>query len=155
MVIEQGGTTANYTGKNFEKFVEDRLIERGYTFIDNKKFKSSVYLNQPIYSKHYLCGKTIYGTDIHSDFVIFHPEKWKECLIIECKWQQSKGSVDEKYPYLVSNIQERYPHKTIVVIDGEGYKKGGLEWIKSQIGNNLLGIMNMQQFSIWANKGNL
>jgi len=153
--MKQGGTRANYTGKILEKFVEDRLIERGYTFIDKKKFQPSTYLNQPIYSKQYFSGKTIYETNIYCDFVLFHPEKWKECLIIECKWQESGGSVDEKYPYLILNIQTRYPYKTILLIDGGGYKQGALDWIKSQIGNNLLNVMNMQQFNKWANKENL
>lgn len=153
--MKQGGSTANYTGKILEKFIEDRLLERGYTFIHNKKFKPACYLEQSIYSKQYFLGKSIYETNIYCDFVLYHPEKWRNCLIIETKWQQSGGSVDEKYPYLILNIQMRYPHKTILILDGEGYKKGAEDWIKSQQGNNLLKVFNMNEFNKWANKENL
>jgi len=155
MTEVQGGTRANYTGRILEKFIEDRLKERGYTFIDKRKFKPSIYIGQPIYSKQFFLGQNLYNTNTYCDFVLYHPEKWNDCLVIESKWQESGGSVDEKYPFLILNIQMRYPHKTILVIDGGGYKQGALEWIKGQVGNNLLAVMNMQEFNKWVNQENL
>jgi hypothetical protein len=32
--------------------------------------------------------------------------KFSDGLIIECKWQESAGSVDEKYPFVVLNIKK-------------------------------------------------
>ncbi|MBA7510848.1 hypothetical protein ES705_02837 [subsurface metagenome] len=48
-----------------------------------------------------------------------------------------------------------YPHKTILLLDGGGYKQGAEEWIKNQIGNNLLNVFNMAEFQKWTNKGYL
>ena len=67
-------------------------------------------------------------------------------LIIECKWQESGGSVDEKFPYLNMNIQNSYPAPTIVVIGGEGMKEGAINWLKQQVNDNhnLLAVHNLR-----------
>ena len=76
--------------------------------------------------------------------------------IKEVKWQQVGGSVDEKYPYLVLNIQMKYEVPTILILDGNGYKKGAEKWIRSQSGHgNFLSVFNLQQFHAWVNNGNL
>lgn len=146
---------ANYTGSQLEKFILDRLVEKQYTFIARDKFKAATYLEQPIFTRQYHLGNSIYETPMYGDFVIYHPDKWKECLIIESKWQQSGGSVDEKFPYFILNIQQRHPHKTIVLLDGGGYKRQAADWMKKQVGNNLLHVFSMSEFQKWANKGNI
>lgn len=153
--METGGTTANRTGTSLETFIENKLTEKGYKYIEKKKFRPAIYLEQPIYSKQFYICKSIYKTNIYCDFIIFHPKKHKECLIIESKWQQSIGTVDEKFPYLTLNVQTTYPHKTIILLDGGGYKEGAEQWIRSQVGNNLLNVYNMSQFQTWVNKGGL
>lgn len=155
MTIDTSGKAANYTGSTLEKFIADRLIERKYQYIVRDKFKAAMYLQQPIYTKQMHLGESIYGTPMYGDFVLYHPEKWKDGLIIESKWQQSGGSVDEKFPYFVLNIQQRHPHKTVVLLDGGGYKKQAEQWLRNQVGNNLIHVFNMGEFQKWANKGNI
>ena len=156
MTMIQGGTQANYTGTILEQFVLSRLHERGYTYMSPNRFTPARYLEQPIYSRRFHIGQSIYETPQYCDFILFHPQKWHDNLIIESKWQQAKGSVDEKYPYLILNIQRKYNCPTILILDGGGYKKGAEEWIRSQAGQgNLLQVFNMQQFAVWVNKGNL
>ncbi|MBU1628302.1 DNA adenine methylase, partial [bacterium] len=89
------------------------------------------------------------------DFLLYHPELYRECLVIESKWQQTPGSVDEKFPYLSMNIKEKFPYKAIVVADGDGYKEGAIKWIRNQVGDKLLGVFNMKEFQTWSNKGKL
>lgn len=113
-------TQANYTGNTLQQFVEARIAERGYTFIPNKKFGPARYFRQPIYSKQFYVGQSIYNTNLFCDYILYHPDKHADSLIIEAKWQQSGGSVDEKYPYLLLNIQYKYPHPTVLVLDGSG-----------------------------------
>lgn len=155
-MVTSGGTQANYTGNALEQYVEHRLVQAGYVRVKPQQFRPGVYLGQPIYARRFHAGTSIYNTPIFADFTIFHPAKWPDCLIIEAKWQQVVGSVDEKYPYLVLNIQYRYCYSSILLLDGGGYKKGAESWIRSQAGNgNLLHVFNMAQFQTWANKGNL
>jgi hypothetical protein len=152
----QGGSTANYTGKILQKYISDRLKERGYTFVSQDKFMPSRILEQPIFTEEYrqLC-LGIYETPIKCDFILYHPKKWPDNLVIEAKWQQTSGSVDEKYPYNVLNIQTKYPYPAIIVIGGSGYKRGAEKWLRDQVKDNLLHVFNMEQFATWANKGNI
>jgi hypothetical protein len=155
MAVVQGGTRANYTGNILEKYILSRLDEQGYTFMPNNRFTPAIYLKQPIYSRRFHIGKSVYGTPQYCDFILYHPQKWPNNLAIEAKWQQTSGSVDEKYPYLVLNIKTNYPCPTMLVMDGGGYKKGAEEWIRSQVGGNFMQVFNMQQFAAWVNKGYL
>lgn len=148
----QGGTTANKTGNELELFIHNRLKREGYTFVPNNRFLASKLLVQPIYTRQFNVGKSIYNTTWRCDFVLYHPQKHPNCLIIETKWQQSPGSVDEKYPYLVSNIKKQSVYDTIIIIDGDGYKVGALKWLKSQVDGNLKNVFSMSEFTIWANK---
>jgi DNA adenine methylase len=114
------------------------------------------FLEQPIFTQKFHIGSSIYDTPQYCDFIVYHPQKWPNNLVIESKWQEVGGSVDEKYPYLVLNIQMKYTTPTILLLDGGGYKKGAEQWIRSQSGHgNLLLVFNMQQFTAWVNKGNL
>ena len=82
---------------------------------------------------------------------------------IECKWQQVSGSVDEKLPYLYLNTIEAMPEKEItIIIDGDGWKKGAIEWLKQAVTkkkyttkNNKkkkIQVMSLVEFITWANK---
>lgn len=151
----QSGTKAKYTGNQLEAFIYNRLKEKGYKEVDKKKFNAAKYLEQPIFTKQYNVGKSIYDTDLLSDFIIYHPKKHNICLCIESKWQASTGSVDEKFPYLVINIKEKFPCPAIVVLDGGGYKEGAEKWLRSQVDDKLLRVFNMTEFQKWANSDEL
>jgi hypothetical protein len=156
MMAISGGTQANYTGNALEQYVEHRLVAARYTRVRPQQFEPAIYNEQPIYTRRFHAGKSIYGTPIYADFAIYHPQRWPDCLIIEAKWQQVGGSVDEKYPYLVLNIQNCYCYPTILLLDGKGYKRGAEQWMRGQAGNkNLLHVFNMVEFQTWANTGNI
>jgi site-specific DNA-adenine methylase len=150
-----GGGQANYTGTVLQQFIEARLVERGYTYVDRRRFEAARYLEQPFYTRQFFIGKSIYDTNLYCDFIVYHPDKHPNCLVIESKWQQSAGSVDEKYPYLILNINTRYPYQTVIVLDGAGYKGNAEKWLRSQVGNNVRAVYNMRQFATWVNNGGL
>lgn len=156
----QGGTQANYTGTVLEKFIHDRLIERGYTLVPSKKFGAAKYIEQPVFTSRYCIGLNVYETELYCDFILYHPHKWPDGLIIESKWQQATGSVDEKFPFLVLNIQERYPCPTVILLDGGGYRKGAEAWLRAQAGGqgssqNLKHVFSMAEFQKWVNQNHL
>lgn len=49
-------------------------------------------------------GKTIIGKNRHIDIFVLHPESGG-ALAIECKYQDSLGTVDEKIPYAIQDMQ--------------------------------------------------
>lgn len=94
-------------------------------------------------------GPGIYGTPIFVDFVVRGLSQYPDGLIVESKWQTVSGSVDEKYPYLVRNIEDRYPLPTIIVLSGDGYKLGAEQWLKQQTGGNLVAVKSLTEFIKW------
>jgi hypothetical protein len=81
-------------------------------------------------------GLSIYETPFYYDFILYHPQKWPQCLVIESKWQQVSGSVDEKYPHTILNInlniKMRSAYRSILLLDGGGYKPGAENWLRAQ-----------------------
>lgn len=155
MMIEQGGKKANRTGNHLEMMIEDSLQRNGYSHTQKKHFFQTIEENKLIYTRQINLCDSIYGTKINCDFILYHPEKYPDCLVIESKWQQSSGSVDEKYPFLVLNIKEQFPCPAIIVIDGGGYKPGAEKWLRSQIDDKLLHVFNIREYITWVNNGAL
>lgn len=154
--IISSGKQANVTGNALERFVEHVLTEHDYTeFINHKDqvFALRHTIGGKQYSKQPYCGQSIYDTVRRCDFLVFNQDKFPDGLIIECKWQQAKGSVDEKYPFAVHNIMKTGV-PTIILIDGGGYKKSALEWLRGQAGKEraLIGVYTMSEFQIIVNK---
>jgi len=149
-------TQANFTGEILEKQIINRIENAGYKQVKNKDFyKTRDFFADKIFVKHCFIGNSIYGTPMYTDILLYHKTKYPDKLAIEIKWQQISGSVDEKYPYLVLNIRKIFPCKAIIIIDGGGYKKGALKWLKNQIDIKLIGVFNVSEFLKWVNKGNL
>jgi hypothetical protein len=151
-----GGTRANRTGNALEKFVEDILTRNSYTeFINYKKqvFAMRKSIGGKQYAKQLWCGESIYGSLRKCDFLVMNQEKFPDGLIIECKWQESAGSVDEKYPFVMLNIK-KLGVPTIVLIDGDGYKKQAFDWLKSQVSPEqaLIGVYTMREFQKLVNR---
>ncbi len=156
MMSKSQGAQANLTGNRLEKFIEFSLIDCGYLNIQNKSefVKRLETYKKPSYSKQANIGQTIYETKLICDFLLFHPQKWPQGLVIEAKWQQVSGTADEKYPYFVMNIWKS-EYQTVLVLDGGGYRAGAERWVRSMRKHNLLHIFGMAQFQSWVNQGNL
>ena len=96
---------------------------------------------------------SIYETPRKCDFLVLNKDKFPDGLIIECKWQHSKGSVDEKYPFALFNIF-KIGVPTIILLDGGGYKPAAMKWLKDQVDEKraLIGVHNMTEFQALVNK---
>lgn len=149
------GATANYTGTALERFVEQRLIDAGYQRIKGTAFTPGAYHSQLLYARQVPLGPSIYESPIRADFALFHPDKWPTGLVLETKWQQSTGSIDEKFPYLVMNIKERYHYPTIIILDGGKYKPGAEQWLRRQVEGKLHHVFSMADFQRWSNQGGI
>jgi len=141
------GQQANRTGGQLEHFIEDALIRRGYSEFWNHKaqaFANRAAIGGKQYLKQVPVGPTIYQTARIADFLVFNKEKFPDGLIIECKWQQSAGSVDEKYPFLLFNvIKTAVP--TVILLDGGGYKPAAKQWLAEQVDKD----MNRALWGVW------
>jgi len=151
------GTKANKTGNRLQNFVETILKEHDYAEFWNYKHQAFDQ-RKSIGGKQYMTqlpvGKTIYDTERICDFFVVNKDKFPNDLIIECKWQQSTGSVDEKYAYLVFNIV-KLGVPTVVLLDGDGYKPAAKAWLKDQVNPKgaLIAVWDMKEFSTAVNNG--
>ena len=105
--------------------------------------------------------ETIYKHKGVTEFLL-KSKKYNKDIRIECKWQQVSGSVDEKLPYLYLNIIECPEKEAIVIIDGDGWKKGAIQWLRDAIAQKIyltpanpekvVRVFSLKEFVTWANK---
>lgn len=152
----QSKISGNLTGSNLERSAEALLVQSGYDQVPTAPlFFALRDIEQPIYARQCETGRDIYGKRRRVDFILYHPRKWPSSLVIQCKWQASSGSVEEKYPFEVLSLQaDGYP--AIILLDGNGYSKGAEQWLKGQAGKNQLKhVFDLGDFQRFASRGQL
>lgn len=101
--------------------------------------------------RQWYIGKGIYDQDLRADFYVPDVPDYPNGLIIESKWQDVGGTVDEKFPYLVLNIRECYSCPTIVIAGGGGARPSAVLWLRSQVdGVSLVAVLSIEEFMSWA-----
>ena len=133
---------------------------RGYHFVSSRGFSerhSPTLWNSgtPVYARNLKLCDDIYNRPRRCHFILWHPLLQPKNLVIEARWQGRGGSTDEKYPFLVMNIKEKFQLPTVIVLDGEGYSPGAELWLRAQTGCNLLKVFNLPEFQEWGNAGHL
>ena len=148
-----GGKFANNSGKWLEAFVAQHLDQRDYRLVKRSEFDQERTLKDPIYTTQYEVGESIYGKRRRVDLILYHPVLHPSCLCIQCKWQSSGGSVEEKYPYEVESIAQG-GYDTIIILDGGGYTPGARQWLVDQAGRRRLKyVFDQGEFSRFVSKG--
>lgn len=154
----QSGRRANRSGRVLENMVESVFRTHGYETASYAEwqrqpdeFGTRLLLKNVPYT-------TIYGHMGRSEFVVLLSGKPQ--IRIECKWQQSSGSVDEKFPYLYLNAVEAMPEPTVlIIVDGGGAKPSAIEWLRRAAESRLylndphraIHVMDSSGFVKWAN----
>ena len=154
--MTQPRISGNRTGSRLEQSVEELLVQAGYDPVSSAPlFFALREMEQPIYARQCPTGRDIYGKRRRVDFILYHSRKWPDSLVIQCKWQASSGSVEDKYPFEVLSIQlDGYP--AIILLDGGGYTVGAAQWLKGQAGKNQLKhVFSLGDFQRFASRGEL
>lgn len=131
------------------------LLDEDYQLVSPLRFFALRCLRQPIFAQQVFTGQNIYAKERRVDFILYHPRKWANCLVIQCKWQASAGSVDEKFPFEVECIaHDAFP--CIIILDGGGYSDGAKTWLMGQRGQrNLIDVMDQGGFMRWQTQGRI
>ncbi|MGF1512146.1 MAG: PD-(D/E)XK nuclease superfamily protein [Elainellaceae cyanobacterium] len=161
MATTQGGA-ANRQGKVLESTVVPTFASRGFTVM-----RYSAWRKRPRdYSTELLLKNvpytTIYGQRGYTEFLV-KSERFGLNTRIECKWQQSTGSVDEKLPYLYLNCVEAMPELDVIIIaGGGGMKPGAIPWLRSAVeqgkyltpgaARKRIQVFSLEEFLAWANR---
>lgn len=99
----------------------------------------------------------IYGSGrARTEFVLIFPLGRR--IRIEVKWQETHGSVDEKFPFLLENAVRAYPEaETILIVDGGGARTEAVDWLKNEArtrgrqANRSISVLSLNEFKHWAN----
>jgi hypothetical protein len=150
------GSKANSTGSRFEKRIAAELEAAGYIEVPASAYlrlRNSDFLPSKCFVRHIYVGETVFGTERFADFLIVNKEIFPDGLILECKWQQAGGSVDEKFSFLHQNILKTGV-PTIFLYGGGGHKPGSIVYLNERIdGCNLLAVWREDEFYIEVNNG--
>lgn len=93
------------------------------------------------------------GSRIRADFYVLPIPTFPDGLVIESKWQGSRGSVSNKFIGLVMDIREYYPCPALIVEAGGGAPDSARRWLREQVdGEKLIGVLNQEEFTQWANR---
>ena len=152
---------ANSSGSVLERMIREVMASKGFEVVPYsqytkrpERYGTELLLQNVPYT-------TIYGHDSKTEFLLVSAD-YDLRVRIECKWQQSAGSVDEKYPYVYLNAVEAMPEKDIfIVLGGAGAKKGAVEWLKqaaqgrryrAEAAEKNIRVMSIDEFVAWANR---
>ena len=166
----QGGSLANMQGHIFEDTMIPIFERHGFAVFQNKELEKRPDLlkGRDRYVIRNVPFTTIYEQPGKTEFVIYDraavnsdQQSCIRAVRVEAKWQQSAGSVDEKYPYMLLNGIYQYPEKEIVfVVDGGGYKPGARRWLQNRINEDwlkyrergkVIQLMTINEFIRWFN----
>tara|TARA_R100001082_G_scaffold109008_2_gene85290 strand:- start:23 stop:511 length:489 start_codon:yes stop_codon:yes gene_type:complete len=142
------GTKANKNGLSLENMVQEAIVEK--LDVDCERFsktecRENILLTHAPYTN-------IYGSDrCRSEFLLCYEGRE---IRVECKAQHSAGSVDEKLPYLFLNFtQSIKEEEAIIVIEGDGFKKGAKEWLKEKCKGTKVRVVSLSEFRMLCNEG--
>jgi hypothetical protein len=135
-------------GKLLRVHVGHWMEEHGYVRVHQNRFLAARILKQRMYAEELkLPNPSIYDTTLRSDFAVHNPER-DSLLLIECVWQKGSGTTDQKFPYKVLNIKQRFPNEavTVMLVDGGGFEPGAITWLESQRDEKLVEVVNRAGF---------
>jgi hypothetical protein len=123
----QGGQ-ANTSGQYFESMVRNALLHRGYVELP----RTAAPVSEPYFMTQKKGGfLSVYDKELTVDFFAFHPVKFPSGLVIECKYQGTSGSVDEKFPYTVLSLKNM-PCPSVLLMEGGGANPKARDWVMRQ-----------------------
>lgn len=141
------GAESNLSGSFLEGNIQQEFIARGvsvYPYNKERGYAPDFFDHRFVLKR--VPYKSIYGCRSHSEFVFYH-EMANLFIRIECRWQQTAGSVDEKMPYLLMNARTAMPEPEIwLVVDGDGARKHALYWLRNEarkVQNKRIQVFNL------------
>jgi hypothetical protein len=149
VMAQQQGQQANSNGKNLESDIAHRLLSAGYVQAKRvlKQGMTPYFIRQCRSLFH-----NMYGSKMIVDFYLWHPEKHPDGLIIEAKYQEKKGSVDNKFPYLVQSLKKTNTPSMILLI-GTGAREEAIRWCEAQQHDTFTVITTWEAFVYRCNRG--
>lgn len=168
-MVSLQGQKAGATGSHMEETFLNGLSRKHYRCLSepNRKLVNTrkdlaVFLSCtngfPTYGTQLKVIESVYGQPFSVDFVIYHPDKWPKGLLIESKYQEKAGSVDQKFPYVFDTFREA-GHPALIACGGNGATAPAKNYLvnRSKAHNSISGVapiwvlIDMNEMFRWMN----
>jgi hypothetical protein len=147
------GYEATHSGKFLEGLVRREFAARGFHFRGFGDDQNNLDMFAPRIVIHNAPYQSLYGCQSRSEFLIIDGSRK---IRVECRWQESSGSVDEKYPYLLRNAVECMPeHEILILHGGDGARREAIDWLQreaAKIRAKKIYVVNINGFLQWVRK---
>jgi hypothetical protein len=128
-----GGQIAVRNGKTMKSQVQTALESLGFSdksaCRDELQKCGLLASHDRLFVQKVCMGKDIYGADSKSDFYV-ESEMFTSGAVIECVWQGSPGTVDEKFVFKALSMVE-LNREVYFVFDGGGARPRALMWLNA------------------------
>ncbi len=144
------GLEANLSGSVLESMVKGVLKPRGFHF---RQYAESLGNRDMFHSRVVECNApylSLYGEESRSEFLIYDGSR---VIRSECRWQESSGSVDEKFPFLVWSLKRAPEPEALILYGGGGARKCAIQWAKTEaksITTKTIHVLHIEEFQTWA-----
>lgn len=140
--------------KAMKEAVKSILISKGFELITD----ISQIGNGDFYAIEKPKYVTVYNRKATNDYILLIKNR-KNLIRVEIKWQQSSGSVDQKFPYYFLNAQNTPSDEDyVIILDGNGYSKDAKEWLLNKSkdfslhNSKKIKVFDLSQFIEFVNK---
>jgi hypothetical protein len=145
------GYESNHSGQFLESMVTREFSTRGFLFRTFDRDADNLDLFTPRVVVRNVPYTSLYKCESRSEFVITdHSRK----IRVECRWQETSGSVDEKFPYLLDNAEFCMPESEILILlGGDGARKGAINYAKNRAAKcsrKKIWVLTVNDFPRWV-----
>lgn len=127
-IISQGKKAVRH-GHILKNQLEELFALNGYRVVPHGVYKKSGNLPNKLVVKNFPF-QSIYEHRGKTDFLLMN-DKLGHRIRIDCRWQQSSGSADAKFPYMYLNAIYGYKESEVIfIIDGGGSQPRARRWLR-------------------------
>lgn len=132
-----GGRRANQAGRAAEECIAQMLTYHGI-----------------VYTRQARVGLSVFEGDLCVDFLVHNLVEHPDGLVIESRWQDVRGSAQEKLLYIIENIRaSAYGHSLLLVLNGGGFTAGARTYLRQQIdGDYLVDVVDFAGLLSWLQR---
>jgi hypothetical protein len=128
-MIQHQGWQANRNGNTLQDDIAAKLRQGGFREVLESTLAAQ---NAPVFVRRYRGNlQTLYHTPFAVDFYIRRPDSPPTGLLIHAGYQNVRGSVDHKFPYLVGTLKQSGMPALLLLIGG-GASPHALAWVRAQ-----------------------
>lgn len=136
-MVEAKKKSANRHGHILKNKLEALFEEHGYLVVPHGVYKKKSNLPNKLVVKNFPF-QSIYQHRGRTDFLLMN-DKLGRRIRIDCRWQQSSGSADAKFPYMYLNCIYGYKESEVIfIIDGGGSQPRARRWLRMAADNHWL-----------------